>query len=446
MSGATGKRPGIRSAVAALAALVLASAVLSSCVAVKSDVHADANDLANASDATLENAYNQMKEPYYYEVQQEMAEKAVPHGSGSYVVPAVRYSGKSADADVRIGSYEGKDHVLLWSNPKGWIEYEIEVEDEGLYEITAEYAPISDGNRRNRRASILSVQVNGGYPFREARSLSFEREFRNEPPRYDSEGNQLQSLIEEIRGWKAKPFRDSDGAYAQALLWHLRKGNNRIRLQLSQQPIAFKSFTIRPPEETVPYAEAAASLPDAAAKTGDVIVIEGEQFAKKNSTSIQTQYDRDAFTTPKSLKNRIYNVVGGWGWYKGGQSVSWEFEVPEDGLYKIGMRVNQSLRKNLSVFRTIYIDGEIPYRELRSYRIGYAPGWRGETIADRDGEPFVFYLSKGKHTLTMEAGYEPYMPVIARVEPMVESLKSLMNQIRSATGNRQDDQFRVWDI
>ncbi|MGG4033758.1 extracellular solute-binding protein [Paenibacillus cisolokensis] len=408
--------------------------------------HVESKNTNSLSADRFVSASSGLKEPYYEEVRQRMADERIPYGTRQYVISAAHISEKSEDSDISVGSYEGEDGVLLWSNAKGWVEYEIAIDEEGLYEIEAEYAPIADDSRRNRRASILSAQINGVYPFREARSMSFEREFRNGPPRYDANGHQLQSAIEEIRGWKRKPFRDSDGAYALPLRWHLQKGVNTIRLRLSQQPLAIKSFTIRPPADIPGYAEAKASYPEATERSGDTIVLEAEQFEKKNSTSVQTQYDRDAFTTPKSFKYRAYNVLGGWGWYKGGHAVTWEFEVPEDGLYKLGMRVNQNSRKNLSVFRTIYIDGKIPFRELQSYPIRYAPGWRGETVADESGEPLAFYLTKGKHSLTMEAGYEPYMPVIANVEPMVEALKTVIDQIRSATGNRQDDRFRVWDV
>ncbi|WP_274362994.1 extracellular solute-binding protein [Paenibacillus thermotolerans] len=409
-------------------------------------VHAEPDAPAESTVDSAGTASGAFKEPYYDNVRRKREENRIPYGKGEYGIQAADFASKSDDAVVSTGAYEGESGVLIWSVPKGWVQYEIDIAEEGLYEIAADYYPLPDEYQRNMRASILSVQINGEYPFREARSMSFEREFIHQPPRFDAEGDQLKSGIEEIREWKTKPFRDSDGAYALPLLWHLKKGKNIIRIQLSQQPMALKSFAIKPPAGIPSYEDARKSYPAAKASGAEPIVIEAEQISRKNSTSIQAQYDRDAMTTPQSFKHISYNTLGAWGWYKGGHAVTWEFEAPEDGLYNIGMRANQNLRKNLAVFRTIYIDGVIPFQELRSYRIPYAPGWRGLEIEDDGGKPFEFYLTKGKHSITMEAGYEPYIPVIARVEQMVAELRQVRDLIKFATGNRQDDQFRVWDI
>ncbi|UVI29354.1 extracellular solute-binding protein [Paenibacillus spongiae] len=442
MTGGERRRPGFRLLILFLSIVLIGTSNVAGPTNGKRSAHAESGSLADRT----QDAIPEQKEPYYYDVRKKREQVKTPPGSKETIVQAAKFARKSEDAVVTSGSYQGKDDVLIWSSVSGWVEYEVEVGQDGLYEMAAEYYPLPDDNRRNRRASILSMQINGVYPFREARSMSFEREFRNEPPRFDADGNQLQSSIVEIEEWKSKPFRDSDGAYARPLLWHLQQGRNVIRIHLSQQPMAIKSFTIKPPSTIPAYEEVRRTYPGESAPSEESIVIEAEQFSRKNSTSIQAQYDRDALTTPKSLKNRAYNSLGAWGWYKGGHVVSWEFEVPEDGLYKIGMRANQNLRKNLSVSRTIYIDGQVPFEELQSYPIPYAPGWRGYMIEDSEGRPMEFYLKKGKHTITMEAGYEPYMAVIAEVEPMVASLKAVLERIKSATGNRQDDQFRVWDV
>ncbi|NIK75348.1 ABC-type glycerol-3-phosphate transport system substrate-binding protein [Paenibacillus castaneae] len=442
-----GKKPfGFRLLIICLSIVLIGTLNVTGKTDSKRAVYAESERSPGKSDEIGESASSGQIEPYYEEVRKKWEADKIPSGGKQYIIEAAGYVRKSDDAAVITDMYQGQKDVLLWSSPKGWVEYEVEVEQEGLYEIVADYAPLSDDNRKNRRPSILSAKVNDVYPFREARSMSFEREFKNQPQRFDTDGNELQSSIEEIEGWKSKPFRDSNGAYALPLLWHLQKGRNVIRIEISQEPFAVKSFTIKPPTVIPAYEEVRKTYPAISSIGKESIVIEAEQFSKKNSTSIQAQYDRDALTTPKSLKYRSYNTLGAWGWYKGGHAVTWEFEVPEDGLYKIGMRMNQNLRKNLSVSRSIYIDGKIPFKELQSYSLPYTSTWKGYTIQDDQNQPMEFYLSKGTHTIMMEAGYEPYMPVITKVEQMVATLKEVLEQIKSATGNRQDDQFRVWDV
>src|SRR5699024_6219743 len=131
---------------------------------------------------------------------------------------------------------------------------------------------------------------------------------------------------------------------------------------------------------------------------------------------IQVQYDRDPMTTPESLKRVKFNMLGGDSWYSGTQSVDWEFEVPEDGLYKLGFRALQNFRTNMTAFRTILIDGEVPFEEMKLFQIPYATGWQEIIVEDEEEEPYLFYLEKGKHTLEMVATYEPFVPILDEMD------------------------------
>lgn len=384
-------------------------------------------------------------EPYYYEVSQQLTKQPL-NIVQEVDLPAERFMRKSDDVAAAVGPYRGESDVLVWSNPKGWVEYRVEVDQEGDYALSAEYSPFSSADGGGRESIIMAVQVNGTYPFREAHSISFERDFKEVLPiKYDAEGNQIRSQIEEITNWKSKPFRDSEGAYAEPLLWHLNKGSNVIRLQLLRQPIALKKLTVSSPAAIPSYDEVKAGYHVDDGAQGKVIMLEGEQFASKNTTSIQSQYDRDPKTTPKTYNHVVFNTLGGSSWNKGGQAVSWEFEVPEDGLYKLGLRVKQNFRKNLSIYRSIYIDGKIPFSELFRYKFEYRSGWHGKVIGDEENNPFLFELKKGKHTLTMEATYEPYMPVLSAIDRMSSEIKDISLQIKTATGNRED-RYRVWHV
>ncbi|MGO4789041.1 extracellular solute-binding protein [Paenibacillus sp. 2KB_20] len=386
-------------------------------------------------------------EPYFYTISKEWEQKKVKVGAKEALIDAKSYHAKSDDAVVSVGSYEGEHDVLLWSQPKGWVEYKVNVDQEGLYELATDYHPFLSKDGLGRQSVIMSVQINGEYPFREAHSVSLERRFSEvRPEKYDDEGNQIRSLIDEEVGWKTTSFRDSEGSYSKPLQWHLNKGENTIRIETIRQSVALKSFRLQVPKDIANYEDVRKTYPThAASGSKEAIVIEGEQFSLKNSSSIQTQYDRSPLSEPKSLDLVRFNTLGGTGWNKGGQAVTWDFEVPEDGVYHLTFRVKQNLRKNATVFRNIYIDGEIPFNEMKNVPFPYDSDWKKVSLANTDGELFDFYFTKGKHSLKMEATVEPYIPVIADIDQMSKELRDVSRELRIATGN-STDAYRVWNI
>ncbi len=383
-------------------------------------------------------------EPYYYEVINPSERKA---GKGHTKIRAAELARKSDDADVQTGGYKGESDVLIWSDPKGWVEYDVEMQEAGNYEMAAEFYPLPLSEGGGHQSVNISVEVNGETPFREAKSISFERMFRDERPfKTDEDGNEFRPQSEELEAWRDEPLRDSGGASIMPLQWPLKQGKNTIRIRLLRQSVALKTITIRPPSESLPnYEQVKAQYPSSSAADGKAIVLEAEQISFKNATSIQTLAYRELLTTPSTYKHLKYNTVGGMNWSDGRQAVGWEIEAPADGLYKLGFRVNQDFRKNLAVFRTVYIDGKIPFSEMAAYRFPYRFGWQGVVLEDKEDNPYLFYLTKGKHTLMLEATIEPFMPILASIERMSDEIRDISLQIRTATGNRVD-RYRVWDV
>ena len=67
------------------------------------------------------------------------------------------------------------------------------------------------------------------------------------------------------------------------------------------------------------------------------------------------------------------NMIGGDSWSKVGQWVRWDFEVPEDGLYKIAIKGKQNQIRSWFSNRRIYIDGEVPFEEMNAVRFPTVP-------------------------------------------------------------------------
>ena len=65
--------------------------------------------------------------------------------------------------------------------------------------------------------------------------------------------------------------------------------------------------------------------------------------------------------------------------------ITYTVNAPRDGLYFLTLKYRQNTEIGMSVLRNIYINGEIPYKELSSVSFPYSSGWRNKTVSDENG-------------------------------------------------------------
>lgn len=386
-------------------------------------------------------------EPFYLQTLEDWTKKGYTNSTSTFKIAGGEFSGQSLKL-AESGSYQGKNNVLLWKSDRdNWVEYKVKVDKAGLYQMNLQYYPYSVGSAStlNRRPVSLAVSIDGGFPYREARAVTFRKLFKDELPiKQDENGDDIRPRSLSVDRWLDEPFRDNNGAYSEPLKWYLPQGEHTIRLSGSE-PIAISGITIAPPESYVDYKTYAAKLPEDKGSAKDVIRFEAENMTTKNDAAIQIAVDKDALTLPAAGAHETFNTVGGSRWQLGGQKVTWAFTVPESGRYKISMRAKNNTISNMSTFRTIEIDGKLPFKELLNYPFRYDLKWLGITLSDDAGKPYEFYLEKGEHTLSMAATIEPFQPIIIESEKATFQLRELTAELKALTGNVVDKN-RTWKI
>ncbi|WP_256865292.1 extracellular solute-binding protein [Paenibacillus sp. 32352] len=383
-------------------------------------------------------------EPYYANILKGWKDKGIKDGAAPIEINASKTSKKSDESVATVGSYEGKSNVLLWNSPKeSWIEYQVDVPNDGLYELHVSYRPFT-GNGLRRPIS-WDVKLDGAHPFREASSITLYREWKDARPiKKDIDGNDIRPKSEDISGWSVKPLRDAGGAYSEPLQWYFSKGSHTIRLQ-GFEPIALESIKLVPQTKLKSYKDVSTAYPQAKPVQAEAVTMQAEDVKSKNDSAIQLVSDTDQRSVPLAKGKITFNSIGGKKWYDQNQEITWTLDVPESGKYKLGMRALQNTISQKASFRRIAIDGKVPFEEMLAYRFSYDTGWKGVTLSDDEGKPYEFYLEKGTHTLTMSVTHAPFKPVIIGIEEITDILQGIDQDLKSLTGG-QDDKNRTWKI
>ncbi|NOU96841.1 extracellular solute-binding protein [Paenibacillus sp. LMG 31456] len=412
-----------------------------------------AADKSSASDVNTKVAgagnevnVSQSSEPYYSDVLERWKQQGfVSTHTGKITIPGSRTAGKSVDASTSVGSYNGKNDVLIWGAVKDeWIEYELDVTQGGLYNIELSYHPFIDS--KNRKPVALNLSMDGTNAFVESKSIELYRHWKDKYPiRKDDKGDEVRPMSEDISGWLSWELRDMSGSYIDPLLWYLSPGKHKVRLAGSD-PMAIESITFKAPTVTEDYKTVRSQQPSKVPPVqAEPITIEAERVQWKNSSSIQLAYDTDIASVPYELGKITFNTLDGERWASGNQEVSWSFEAPENGYYKIAMRSQQAFTSNRSSFRSIMINGKIPFSELKQYRFLYATGWKGIALSDDQNKPYEFYLQKGTNTISMRVTQAPMQPISLELGNIVNDFFKLSGELKTMTGG-VDDSNRTWDL
>lgn len=349
--------------------------------------------------------------------------------------------GKDAVADedtkTTVQSLEGKEALIL-DGQKGSVTWTFTVPESGRYALEITYYTLEG------RGNIpeYALRLDGEIPFTEAAQLQMTRLYRDALAVFeqDHQGNDLRPAQEEIYTWQTSDFYDVNGYVNGSFLFALEAGEHTLTLTAIREPVAIASLRFYNAQKAPTYEEysiAHAGM-KAMADTTSTIVIEAEHTLNKTSTQLYPLSDRsDPMTSPSDPVAKKLNTIGGENWATADQSVTWEFDVPEDGMYQITLRYKQNYLRGMLVYRQVKIDGEIPFVELEQVEFPYSVSWQSCTLGDGD-EPYAIYLTKGTHTLTMTPTTGDIAPLMSRVDSVVDALNTLYRRIIMITGANPD--------
>lgn len=351
-----------------------------------------------------------------------------------------------SEATTILDGFDGTDAAVIQTDEIGFVEWTIEVEEAGLYQFYLNYHPI-DG----RGASIeRALSINGQQPFFNAGHFIFPRVWKDEAEvRQDNRDNDLRpSQVEDAR-WESRWLIDYMGYYAEPYSFYLEEGTNTIRLTSVREPMVIESLVIDQYEVAKSYAEVKAEYEAAGYEdyNGEAIIVQGEDAILKSDATLYRINDRSSpMTEPYDVSKIRLNTIGGYRWNQPGQWITWEIDVPEDGLYKLAFKSRQNVSRGVYSGRQLTIDGEVPFAEAENLRFYYSTEWemyvlgQGEErdVDASEVEPQLVYLTAGTHELRLEVILGEFAEVIRTVEDSLFALNEAYRRIIMLTTTTPD--------
>ena len=358
-----------------------------------------------------------------------------PEVKEEVAVDVLSFEGNAVPHDEGILTEDGSE--VTWS---------VNMPQAGLYNIRLEYL-----TTESRGVDIeRELLINGELPFSGAGTLTLSRLWTDAGEvRQDNQGNDIRPSQKEVFEKQTVYFRDDMGYQTEPYAFHFNEGENTLTLKAVNEPVVICGITLVPIVRYPAYQEYLAAQPQVSMSDAGKAysqTVQGESAPLRSAPSLYARYDRSSSkTVPYSVMNTVLNYIGGDPWTHPGEWIQWDFEVPEDGYYNISIKARQMYQRGALSGRTVYIDGEVPFKDLEAVTFSYNTKWEMRTLSDTDGKPFRFYLTKGTHTIRMEVTLGEMGPVLKQVEDSIFRLNQIYRKLLVLTG-ANPDRFRDYKL
>ncbi|MCR5154091.1 MAG: extracellular solute-binding protein [Lachnospiraceae bacterium] len=356
------------------------------------------------------------------------------------------YTGQMADASISvdISDYKTRGAMkasyadgFLSTSEEGFVTWTFNVEEEGFYNMKLTYLSLPGTTSDVQR----SLTLDGKICYDALSQIVLKRQYSDEniETKNDDEIRPAAVEVFESREVYIEDYGRRNGA---PLLFYLTKGEHTISFESVKEPVAIKAIEFTAKEEESSYEEVIETLKALyPVYSGETLVGQAERrdgitkdiIKSSSSININKNYS-DSNLMPYHPYNIVYNTIGGSSYKTSGDFITWEMEVPEDGLYAITIKGRQAINRGVTSYRRISVNGVVPYAELNEYAFNYNSDMTNYTLSDNNGEPYLFYLKKGTNTFTMEVVLGALGSVVTEVEESMYNLNMLYIKTTQITG------------
>lgn len=338
--------------------------------------------------------------------------------------------------------YKGVTNVVKWTD-NGYLDYTFSVPETGMYMLKSDYAAIPGKGTD----IIFGLEIDGKSPFDQAERLALKRYWCDDGETVtDERGNQLLADTVENIIWKQSSFIDLQGKTSRPFMFYLTKGTHTLRIELTNEKVALKSFTFYNEGKLISYDEYVKAHEG---KPNDVpedyvLPLEAEKTYYRNDSVLHPIYDRsDPKTSPYHATRIRYNTIGGGSWSKVGQEITWKVNTEYSGWYNINLRYRQNFSRGMKVTRRLMVNGEVPFQEADNLTYTYNLNWKTSNLtrnatSEDDKEEYLVYLEKGENVISLQVHLGDWSEIYSDIEDLVYRLNFIYRNILLITGSNPD--------
>ena len=349
----------------------------------------------------------------------------------------------AADGAVcELKDFEGQSDCVSWLDSEGSISWRFNVKKAGLYNMEMFYYPVA-----GRTTTIeMGIMIDGEYAFDEVKLTELDRYWKSKTAiEYDAlKKNQKRPPQEEYDCWVTYPIKDKDGLINTPYYFYLSEGEHTLTLNGVKTNLYIKNIRFFNSEKLPSYADIAPTqeqIDQTPALPGnEPILIEAESPLYTTASTLYPTYDRtDPGVSPAHPVYKRYNTIGADTWDTAAQTIVYQFEVPADGWYNINLKARQSKMRGFFSNRRVYINGEVPCKELEDVKIQYDPHWQAITLKDDGGNDIYVHLKAGTNKIALEVIPGDIGAVMERLDDVIYNLNYYYRRILMITGPTPDE-------
>lgn len=325
-------------------------------------------------------------------------------------------------------------NFILYTDESTTVEFNLK--NEGRYNILIIYT--INTNTTNNGSLEISDSSGGNflalldnYAYYDKSEVILDRYGNEVVPEQYRVNIDLYSILEDAKRIESEP-----------LIFEFKKGRNSLNLKNLKSDITIKGIYLIEPKKLIDYDEYIKKFSNF---SQDNLMIEAEDLVLKSDFTSSIGNEQTPEITPYEITKKRLNNILEETFSSSGQKIMWVFNIENPGLYKIAFRYKQTVNKGIPSYRSIKIDGEIPFKELEFYPFNYTGyKWTTETLSN-NSKPYYIYLDKGLHVLTLEVVTGPFEEYIKFLQQSVRKIQDIGLDIRKLIGNNFDPN-RTWNI
>lgn len=228
-----------------------------------------------------------------------------------------------------------------------------------------------------------------------------------------------------------------DGFFKEDYTVSLTKGKHSVMLFSESDEILVKAITFVPMESAPHYDQI--KLSDGKIYNGTPVLVEGEAAIYKSDYWLNAASDNNsALVYPADPVKTKINYIGGANWDSDGDEIFWKVNVPTAGYYCIDFIYRQNYVTNGSTYRTLKINGKLPFAEASSISFPYTSNWDTKIFGGDSAKPYLVWLSAGDNTVSLSVTIGEYKEVCKQMSSVIDKLGELYVDINMITGETVD--------